>query len=708
MKKSLRLISLLFCVMLICTVSVSAEKSTKSAEPSYDSYTYWEELSSGSSKQSIRTKPLYQFSRTLESVDLGYDAADKLSDVYCSEAGYIYILEAEKPSITVLDKDYSIVKRITELTDSSGSSVSFKGATGLYVTKNEEIYLCGTASACVWKTDTNGVIEKTLYIPKSDIIPDDFKYAPIKVTVDSKGYVYVLSDGSYYGAIIYSPNGEFLGFYGANTVKSGALQVLSNIWNKLFVNDVKKAASVKSLPYQFTDFDMGYNDFIYTTTGRTGNSSEGQVQILNPSGKDILGATSYDFDDTETAKISKYGWIVQDTSQIAADGEFLYLLDTSQGKIFMYDFEGNIIGEFGRSMGKASGQKDALSKPAAITCNDDEVIIVDNGKKSLVVFSLTEYGRLVKNSQRLTLKSKYNDAADGWKEVLKQDKNSQLAYRGLARAALRNSDYENAMALAKKGAARDIYSEAYSVYRNQWIKANSALVFAVIIVFILAVIFSVVFFKRKRITLFSDGDNKISHFFYTLLHPFDGFGSVIAKGNGSVAVGGALMVLLYVSAVLKATKSGFAYSYFNPDTYNSLFTLVKTVGIVVLWTLVNWAVGVLFGGLGKIRNIFIVITYSFAPLIVSNILYTVLSNVMLESEAGFLNIMVTLFWIYTLFLIVAGTVKIQDFSFGRFVGTSVLTVIGILIVIFLVFCIFLLMQQCVMFFGTIVNEIIYR
>jgi len=708
MKKSLRLISLLICVMLMCTVSVSAEKSTKSAEPSYDSYTYWEELSSSSSKQSIRIKPLYQFSRTLESVDLGYDAADKLSDVYCSEAGYIYILESEKPSITVLDKDYNMVKRITTLTDSSGSSVSFKGSTGLYVTKNEEIYLCGTASSCVWKTDTNGVVEKTLYIPKSDIIPDDFKYAPIKVTVDSKGYVYVLSDGSYYGAIIYSPKGEFLGFYGANTVKSGALQVLSNIWNKLFVNDVKKAASVKNLPYQFTDFDMGYNDFIYTTTGRTGNSSEGQVQILNPSGKDILGATNYDFDDTETAKISKYGWIVQDTSQIAADGEFLYLLDTSQGKIFMYDFEGNIIGEFGRSMGKATDQKDALSKPTAITCNDDEVIIVDNGKKSLIVFSLTEYGRLVKDSQRLTLKSKYNDAADGWKEVLKQDKNSQLAYRGLARAALRNSDYKNAMALAEKGAARDIYSEAYSEYRNQWIKANSTLVFAVIIAFILVVVFLIFLFKRKKITLISDNDNKISHFFYTLLHPFDGFGSVIAKGNGSLAIGCALMMLLYISAVLKETKSGFAFSYFNPDTYNSIFTLVKTVGIVVLWTLVNWAVGILFGGLGKIRNIFIVITYSFAPLIISNILYTVFSNVMLESEAGFLNIMVTLFWIYTLFLIIAGTVKIQDFSFGRFVGTSILTIIGILIVIFLVFCIFLLMQQCVMFFGTIVNEIIYR
>ena len=136
--------------------------------------------------------------------------------------------------------------------------------------------------------------------------------------------------------------------------------------------------------------------------------------------------------------------------------------------------------------------------------------------------------------------------------------------------------------------------------------------------------------------------------------------------------------------------------------------MVKSIGVVVLWTLVNWAVCTLFGGLGKIKEIYIVITYSVTPLIVSNFLYAILSNVLVESESGFLNIMVVFFWLYTFFVLIAGSVKIHDFEFGRFVGTSVLTVVGILIVIFLCFIIFLLLQQFAVFVMTLGSEVIYR
>lgn len=114
------------------------------------------------------------------------------------------------------------------------------------------------------------------------------------------------------------------------------------------------------------------------------------------------------------------------------------------------------------------------------------------------------------------------------------------------------------------------------------------------------------------------------------------------------------------------------------------------------------------GGIGTVKRIYLVITYSLTPLIISNVLYTVLSNIVLESEAGFLSIMVTIFWIYTLFLLIVGTIKIQDFGFGKFIGTSILTVIGIMIVIFLIFIFILLMQQLVMFVFTLINEMIYR
>ena len=70
--------------------------------------------------------------------------------------------------------------------------------------------------------------------------------------------------------------------------------------------------------------------------------------------------------------------------------------------------------------------------------------------------------------------------------------------------------------------------------------------------------------------------------------------------------------------------------------------------------------------------------------------------------------MVTAFWIYTLFLLIAGSVKIHDFGFGRFFGTSALTVIGILIVIFLCFIIFLLLQQFAVFVMTLGSEMVYR
>ena len=177
---------------------------------------------------------------------------------------------------------------------------------------------------------------------------------------------------------------------------------------------------------------------------------------------------------------------------------------------------------------------------------------------------------------------------------------------------------------------------------------------------------------------------------------------------GSPVIATVLCLLLYISTIVKTVYSGFSYSNYTSQNFNSLYYLVKSVGVIALWTVVNWAVCTLFGGLGKIKEIYTVITYSVTPLIASNFLYALLSNILVKSEAGFLNIMVTAFWIYTLFLLIAGSVKIHDFGFGRFFGTSVLTVIGILIVIFLCFIIFLLLQQFAVFVMTLGSEMVYR
>lgn len=703
-KKIIIGLALIMTVSSILPFSVSAETRSDSAGLPYEAYTYWTELSGKNSKKAVPMQSLYEPDQVLNSTDMSETALVNMEDVYCSDSGLTYILDSKIPAIVVLDKKYNYLKTITELRTSDSESVSFVGAKALFVTKDEKIYLCGTESGCVWVSDNAGNIIETLLLPESDIIPEGFNYAPIKVTVDDRGYVYVLSDGSYYGAILYSPESEFLGFYGANKVASSVSQIFQNIWNRLFMNDVKKAASTKTLPFQFTDLDVGKDNFIYTTTGATISMATGQLKVLNPAGKDIMGGSDINFVSEKSIKYANK-WKDQDISQLAADEEFMYVLDSNLGKVYLYDVEGNLLGVFGG--GSTYGDvKGTFVVPNAIALNGDDVLILDKNKCTLTILKITEYGKLVKESQSLTLASKYIEAKEGWEEALRLDQNSQLAYRGLAKAYYREGNYELAMEYARVSADKETYSESFEYVREQLIKDNFYWAFPLVIVLIIVLICFAVYVKKKEIILIRSG--AIKHWLSSLVHPFDAFRAIRENGKGSIVIGTVLVAVLYATSVLKSAKGGFIYTYFDASSFNALFVLVKTVGIVFLWTVVNWAVCTLLGGIGKIKEIYIVITYSTTPLIISNILYLIFTNVLFKSEAEFLGIMVAVFWIYTLFMLMAGSIKIHDMEFGRFFVTSVFTVIGIAIVIFLIFLLFLLIQQLGGFLLTLFYEIIYR
>lgn len=65
---------------------------------------------------------------------------------------------------------------------------------------------------------------------------------------------------------------EFLGFFGANSVKNSITDVLKQLWKRLTSNDTKRAADKVVIPYSFTDIAVGNENFIYTATGKSGSS----------------------------------------------------------------------------------------------------------------------------------------------------------------------------------------------------------------------------------------------------------------------------------------------------------------------------------------------------------------------------------------------------------------------------------------------------
>jgi hypothetical protein len=70
------------------------------------------------------------------------------------------------------------------------------------------------------------------------------------------------------------------------------------------------------------------------------------------------------------------------------------------------------------------------------------------------------------------------------------------------------------------------------------------------------------------------------------------------------------------------------------------------------------------------------------------------------------NILDAIAILYFLILMTIGLIKIHDFSMGRLIGTSVLSLAGVAAIVFLVITIVILVQQFGGFIVTVVTEIL--
>ena len=78
---------------------------------------------------------------------------------------------------------------------------------------------------------------------------------------------------------------------------------------------------------------------------------------------------------------------------------------------------------------------------------------------------------------------------------------------------------------------------------------------------------------------------------------------------------------------------------------------------------------------------------------------------LLPVEASFLSILTTIATIYFALMLIIGMLKIHDFSMGKFIWTTILTVLGMAIIIFLLIMLIILVQQFGAFIVTLVTEI---
>lgn len=680
----------------LMTITAEAANDSANSQIPYNSYSYWEDVA----RTPVHTKPIYKVKAVLDYSDMNLETQfTELTDVFATTNGYVYLLDGGASRLIVLDQHYEKKAEINSVYDGN-AEYTFKGAKGIFADAEGKIYISDTENGRVLVCKEDGSLVTVYYLPDSRLIPDSFDFRPIKTAVDSQGYIYVLSDGSYYGAILYSKEGEFLGFYGANTVKNTVGEAISNIWNRLILNDEKRAAMEVKLPYQFTDLCIDTSDFVYTATGNTSeedsNKQMGQIRKLSPGGKDVFQSDSMNYGDEGIGRFE------QDILGISvSDDGFIYALDSAYGHIFVYDQNSSLLGIFGN--GSREGQQEgSFSYATSISLSGNDVIVTDSKMNTLTIFEITEYGELLKQAVLTGNEGDYASAKELWEEVISQDKQCQLAYEGLGKCYYDQGDYKKSLEYSKVGCDKETYALAFEQMRNTFIYEHFTwLVLGAIILGL--TIWKLSDLKKKRGIVFFSPKMRLA--ISALRNPRDAFIDLKVYRQGSYFVAIGFLVVYYISAVMKVTNGGFSYVAFDTAQFNALLILIRTVGLVLLFTLCFWAMSTLQGGLGKIGEIFITVCYSLQPLIIANVTFIILTNVMTPSEIGFLELFMSFMTIYAAFILCMGLMSINNFEFGKFSWVFILTVASMAVVLFVGLVVMMLIQLIVGFIKTIIFEL---
>lgn len=463
----------LICLLIAMVLIYTSVLAVSAASVPYQSYTYnkWgEPVSSPSGYEPLRII-------TGESLKVGsfYDP----SDMMVAPNGKTYILDKGNNRVVIADSALNSATELKNFITKDKKPYKLSGATGIYVDNKGYIYIADTGNKVVIKCDEFGNIVRSFTKPNSPIF-GNLDFSPNKVTVDKTGNLYVLCRGISNGAVMFDQTGKFLGFFGSNQVDV-TLQLMTDRFLKSFMTTSQKSKIPNYIPVEYTNLVVDSENFVYTCTLNTQNSSN-LIRKINPLGINILQdkltkSFQKSFGDPEVyynngiaISTSFIDLSVHEMGHISA-------LDFTRGRIFQYDQDANLIFVFG---GKGN-QLGMFVYPIAMDHKGSDLLVLDNTTVSITQFTLTEFGKSVNKGIELYNEGKYIDSIGPWNDVLKYNSNYNLAYIGLGKAELELGNYKEAMNNFKIGQYTHGYDVAYAQYRRIDLRRNFPYVFGLTI-----------------------------------------------------------------------------------------------------------------------------------------------------------------------------------------------------------------------------------
>ena len=199
MKKKLLTAVLALVLVLSCVIPVQAASEVP--------YVTWTMGTEGV----VETQTAYVPEKLME---LGLKNPEDL--FYDDYTGKLFICDTGNSRILVVNPNGSVQEYADELMDKP---------TGITVTE-DRIYIAEYGGKELLVYTKQFELLNRIGKPTAPIFGANTKFAPRKLVVDSRGELYVVSEGSTSGLMQFNPAGDFLGYFGANTTNTSLKMIL--------------------------------------------------------------------------------------------------------------------------------------------------------------------------------------------------------------------------------------------------------------------------------------------------------------------------------------------------------------------------------------------------------------------------------------------------------------------------------------------------
>lgn len=611
------------------------------------------------------------------------------SDIYIDHMDNVYIADTDNKRIYKYNPN-------TKEELSIGEDI-LKYPQGVFVDEEFNIYVADPKLSQVLLFNKDGELLKVYERPDEVLFGEDSAYKPLKVVVDKRKNLYVISESGNNGIIHMDEHGDFHGYYGVNKVNLS----LSLYIRRLLMSKEEREKYSPLIPPSTTNMAIDKKGLLYTVTRNDYNTP---LRKLNIEGNNVL--TGY--------------YIIDPALQdIYVDNNGLIYTVSNNDQHFpivsVHDKYGNLLFAFGDKI-QDSFKIGVFDNPVGVAVDSNGDIWVLDKKASIVqVFTKTEFASMVITAINAYESGNYKLAEDLFEEVVRQNAMFALAHSNLGKIYQKDGRYELALESYRIANNKEGYSDVFWELRDEWIANNLIyLLLSLVLFYILFVLFKkhkekIKIYHTFREYLNSLKKKKFYHEFAMLKRilkdPLDVVYEIKFRQSIRIRTATLLYVIfVFLHIICDYYVRGYLFRSISVDVVLT-YELLKWFIPLLLLGIANHLINSLQSGEGFYRDIFIGIIYATAPVLLFKLPIDIISNVLTYNEKFIFDLANYVIYGWTIINVIIVIKEINNYKVGQLIINLLLTFLTMLIIILLYLIINVLLSQFFTFVEGILQEV---